>query len=263
MATPAKRASSYSHARDRKGAESSLSSGSDSDSDADGGANAATRAELQAALLDVIQPMQATHKNYTNLYDLDWPASPLAVQRAYELTIYLEARYGTRTPVNVNPDPDYGFVQWPQPPAAHGRRYHEWRINARGPLHDKPSDALHVDFFDLTIRARPKDAKKWLKAPRISDSIRVHRLQGTVTAGCHFRGAGVAALSLVVEYFHGQLTLREAADRYDSRVKLLAREQADVDKAFRERAPSAVWHPDTGKSLTPLTDAYEAYMLAQ
>lgn len=174
-------------------------------------------------------------------FNLNWPKNPLGVQRAIESAEYLETRFEySEYPGIVRADGE-GAVIWRLVPGV-GGVYKEWLINENFVLHTKP--APHIDFFYITAYIYVPPEKR-CNLTKISDSIILDERYDTVSAGCHFRGAAVATLSIVKEYAQDRLTLQRAMDEYDRRIKELAEEDKEAE--------------ETGE--TPLTDIYEEYIL--
>lgn len=128
-------------------------------------------------------------------------------------------------------------------PGRNGGKWYRWRIEDNWFLHEKP--ATHADFFFLE-QPIYVPAEKVLNLSKISDSISYYPLGNIASAGCHFRGAAVATLSIIKEYAQGYLTLEQAMDTYDRRISELAKEFM-----------VARGKPGT----TPITDIYEEYIL--
>ena len=89
----------------------------------------------------------------------------------------------------------------------------------------------------------------------ISDSIVYYPLANDCGAGCHFRGAGVATLSIVKQYATGKLTLEQAIDAYAKRIARLSVENEAFDQAFVAGGIEAT------RGTTLRTDLYEQYVV--
>ena len=153
---------------------------------------------------------------------------------------------------------------WTTPVQTHPgeNTYHRWEINDEAFLHTKP--APHADFFFAYVQHPMHPAEKTGELWRISGSITRYPLGRVTGAGCHFRGAAVATLSLVRQYALGELSLEQAADEYDRRIAALSAENEAFDREFlaimgeEGRVPNER-HRDRLLRTTPLTNAYERF----
>lgn len=184
--------------------------------------------------------------NHVNSMGLAWK-NPLAINRVYEM---LEFQKGDD---RLTADPtEGGFVIFRRPIGRNrdktGRHVHyrEWRIDDKAVYHDKPVE--HLDFFWMTAELRVPGSKKGFLLHQISESIVVNYREDLISAGCHFRGAGVATLSIVKQFLKDEISFEEAKDLYDSRIEDVTREQDE-------------WE-NTG-AVTMLTNLYENYVLTQ
>lgn len=207
-------------------------------------------AELKRRLFEEMEDdiLSAT-KSLKNPYKLNWKYG-LTKQRVEEMAAFTNAKLTengavaadeTRLTIDRNPG---GFAIFQNAKGRDGKgRYDKWTITDQPILHNKP--APHADFFWMTATMFfPADLRN-VPFHEISESIIVNVREHKVSAGCHFRGAGVATLSIVKQFLDRDLTFNQAKDTYDRRIKQLAAEQPDFEKG----------------GPTPLTDIYEAYVL--
>ena len=106
--------------------------------------------------------------------------------------------------------------------------YFEWRIYGgyeSAVVHTKP--APHMDFLFGELRY-VVPASKRQAVQTITDSQYVYPLD-RIAAGCHFPGATIATLSLMIEVAEDRISASDAQSRYASRIMELAEEQMKLD----------------------------------
>ncbi len=171
-----------------------------------------------------------------------WKSNPLAQQRIFQMTKLLR-----ESPVISHQWQGNNTAVWMRP-----RGYIRWVINEEAFLHSKPT--LHADFFFLHAQIEVP-AEKIVHLKAIADSITYYSLGKDCGAGCHFRGAGVATLSIVKEYAEGKLTLHQAVEEYSHRIANLAVENTAFDRAFVADGIEGT------RGTTPRTDVLERYII--
>ncbi len=187
--------------------------------------------------------------------------NPLAIFRIMEMILFFD-----RSPdILSNNVTKRNTVIWTQPGVIRG--YWKLEINENAFLHSKPQD--HADFFFVYIRHQV-EPEKVKNLHKISDSITYYPLGKIIGAGCHFRGAGVAALSLVKEYSEGVISIEQAIDSYDRRIMELEKENEKFDEIFQKytvdlkgNIKSQIDKNQVRLLLdrsTPITNIYESYI---
>jgi len=123
-----------------------------------------------------------------------------------------------------------------------GGRYLRWEFRRAAVLHHDP--APHADFFFVYQHMMIPPARL-TEVLAISGSITYYKLGMEAGAGCHFRGAGVATLSLAKEVADGMTSAADAKAAYGQRIRMLHKEEMNAMIG--------------GTEGTPLIDAYEQY----
>ena len=179
-------------------------------------------------------------KNYEN---------KLLIARVNEIVVWLRDIGASEE--QYTPDIGRRIVYfWNPPGISGGHNYLRWELRDWFFYHDKPAD--HGDFFFGWIRMNiPGEKVKLLRD--ISSSIVYYPLGRELGAGCHVRGALVATLSIVKMYVTDHITFSEAQNMYD---RLVAR-------LVTEEVQNGLHVNSDGTTSTPLTDAYEKYLLAE
>jgi len=107
---------------------------------------------------------------------------------------------------------------------------HRIQIHNRAYYHTDPAE--HADFYFVTIKY---DVPAWARTKIfISDSISYYHLGKELTAGCHFYGASVATLALVIKICTGILTPEEAKAEYSRLIGILAAENTNAENRYYE-----------------------------
>lgn len=177
--------------------------------------------------------------------------NPLAAQRANEMVM----RYGPPDHVRHESSPNWvGYAMWSGPLIC---PYVRLVIYDRMDLkHDNP--VPHLDFMFNTAIIRGLNHVRARHLRDISKSITYYELAAEATAGCHFRGASAATLSIIQEYanYRGSDAdaLVWAQQEYGRRIGELAKERATFDRMIHRTGPGTY-----RKHLhhMPKTDQYE------